>query len=109
MLTTRTHNTQQQNTVDFEIHNNTFRGSIPASLSNCLNLETITIDSTYITGTVPSELGNLRTLFLFRLTNTEVYGTMPQEICDGKIVDEIIMADCLKESKFSCSCCDKCY
>ncbi|XP_052180171.1 MDIS1-interacting receptor like kinase 2-like isoform X1 [Diospyros lotus] len=66
--------------IRFELHNNSFHGSIPAQIGNLSRLYYIDFSSNHFIGKVPSELGSLRNLQCLRLNKNNLSGSIPQEL-----------------------------
>ncbi|KAL2610897.1 hypothetical protein R1flu_022589 [Riccia fluitans] len=55
-------------------------GSIPATLGNLRNLDTLVIQGTKITGPIPATLGNVRTLTILGLSFNRLTGPLPSSL-----------------------------
>ncbi|XP_052188919.1 MDIS1-interacting receptor like kinase 2-like isoform X1 [Diospyros lotus] len=66
--------------IRFELHNNSFYGSIPAQIGNLSKLYYIDFSSNHFIGKVPSELGSLRNLQCLYLHKNNFSGSIPQEL-----------------------------
>ncbi|CAA6662942.1 unnamed protein product [Spirodela intermedia] len=62
---------------------NQISGKIPASLSDCLNLEILDLSRNQINGTVPAFLGGLPKLSELHLSFNRLVGSIPSELGDG--------------------------
>nr|GMD67629.1 receptor-like protein kinase 5 [Ipomoea batatas] len=53
---------QLKNLTSINLSTNSFSGTIPASLSSCLNLETLSLNTNSLTGKIPGELFSMKRL-----------------------------------------------
>ncbi|KAL0350041.1 UNVERIFIED_CONTAM: Brassinosteroid LRR receptor kinase [Sesamum radiatum] len=61
---------------------NDLTGSIPASLSNCSNLNWISLSNNQLSGEIPASLGQLANLAILKLGNNSLSGSIPAELGD---------------------------
>lgn len=59
---------------------NNFVGSIPRSISKCVNLIWVSLAGNHLTGSVPPSLGNLRKLSILQLNKNSLSGPIPEEL-----------------------------
>ncbi|CAL4984003.1 unnamed protein product [Urochloa decumbens] len=66
--------------IQLNINDNTISGSIPADISNLLNLEYLDLSKNSFTGSLPSSLGRLKNMNLFYVFGNEMSGPVPLTI-----------------------------
>ncbi|KAM1796191.1 hypothetical protein ACFX11_036455 [Malus domestica] len=63
---------------------NELTGSIPIGLSNCTNLNWISLANNKLSGEVPGWIGKLPNLAILKLSNNSFFGSIPPELGDCK-------------------------
>ncbi|XP_022777003.1 probable leucine-rich repeat receptor-like protein kinase At1g35710 [Durio zibethinus] len=67
----------------FELAQNNFSGSIPASIGNMSKLMKIYLTYNHLSGPIPSTLGNLTHLQSLQLGDNHLSGPLPKNLCKG--------------------------
>ncbi|MFC1820860.1 leucine-rich repeat domain-containing protein, partial [Thermodesulfobacteriota bacterium] len=68
------------NITDINLGYNNITGTIPASIGDLTELQSLTISGNQLTGTIPPELGNLSNLTALWLDSNQLTGTIPPEL-----------------------------
>ncbi|KAG6399687.1 hypothetical protein SASPL_141168 [Salvia splendens] len=73
------------------LQNNMFTGTIPQSLSNCSNLESLDLSFNYLSGTIPASLGSLSKLKDVILWLNQLHGEISQEFMYLQSLENLIL------------------
>jgi len=63
-----------------QLNGNQLNGSIPASLGNLDNLQTLQLNINKLSGSIPESLGNLSNLEILNLANNQLSGSIPASL-----------------------------
>ena len=78
-----------QRVTKLQLSFNQLTGTIPSSLGNLANLETLDLSFNQLSGSIPPELGNLANLRELELWGNELTGSIPPELGDLANLQEL--------------------
>jgi len=86
---------ERDQVTSISLINNNLTGTLPSSIGNLKNLQTLSLYSNKITGTLPSSIGNLKNLQTLSLYSNTLSGTLPSEL--GELTNLSTLFICCNE------------
>lgn len=78
--------------VGIDLGFNNLKGSIPSSIGNLTNLQSLKLFFNQIEGTIPSEIGNLKNLKVLDLNSNNLVGQIPSSIGNLSQLNEFLVS-----------------
>ncbi|KAE8656285.1 Leucine-rich repeat receptor-like protein kinase family protein [Hibiscus syriacus] len=75
------------------VESNQLNGSVPSSLANLSNLQTLFLRENRLSGPIPREIGNFMNMWMLELDTNRFSGELPQNVCRGGALENFTAND----------------